>query len=101
MGALERYTVTEVAVALVRAKGLRTVAGVLLGCSEKTVRNYVKRHPELLEVIEDASAEMLDLAEARLMRMIEEGNLAAIMFYLKSKGQARGYGRKPPAGLVS
>lgn len=94
MGRLERYTITEVAIALVRAKGLRTVAGTILGCSEKTVRNYVKRHPELLEVIDDASEEMLDFAEARLMKMIDEGNLTAIIFYLKSKGQARGYGPK-------
>jgi len=55
------------------------------------VRNYVKRHPRLAEVIEEAVELNLDTAESQLMTLIANGNLGAVIFYLKTKGKARGY----------
>src|SRR5262249_38944429 len=60
-------------------------------CTPRTVRNYVKRHPRLAEVIEEAVELNLDTAESQLMTLIANGNLGAVIFYLKTKGKARGY----------
>lgn len=42
-----------------------------------------------VQTIEDTS---LDYVESRLLRQIEEGNVSAITFYLRTKGKDRGYG---------
>jgi len=70
------------------AKILETAYG---SCTPRTVRNYVKRHPRLAEVIEETVELNLDTAESQLMSLIANGNLGAVIFYLKTKGKARGY----------
>ena len=55
------------------------------------MRNYIKRHPRLAEVIEETVELNLDTAESQLMSLIANGNLGAVIFYLKTKGKARGY----------
>ena len=41
--------------------------------------------------VRDVNEELLDFAESQLMHHITKGNLTAIIFYLKTKGQSRGY----------
>lgn len=41
--------------------------------------------------VEEVSERLLDYVENRLLRQINEGNLQAIQFYLKTKGRNRGY----------
>ena len=41
--------------------------------------------------VRDVNEELLDFAESQLMHHINKGNLTAIIFYLKTKGQSRGY----------
>ena len=41
--------------------------------------------------VRDVNEELLDFAESQLMNHITKGNLTAIIFYLKTKGQSRGY----------
>jgi len=43
------------------------------------------------EVIEETVELNLDTAESQLMSLIANGNLRAVIFYLKTKGKARGY----------
>ena len=73
----------------------RTAAKILQAaygsCTPRTVRNYVKRHPRLVEVIEETVELNLDTAERKLMTLIASGNLGAVIFYLKTKGKSRGY----------
>ena len=82
--------------ALRQAGGIISAAAIILeaaygSCTPRTVRNYVKRHPRLAEVIEEAVELNLDTAESQLMTLIANGNLGAVIFYLKTKGKARGY----------
>jgi hypothetical protein len=41
--------------------------------------------------VRDVNEELLDFTESQLMKHITKGNLTAIIFYLKTKGQSRGY----------
>jgi hypothetical protein len=61
-----------------------------LKCDWHTADKYIKEF-ELTEdlVIEDERA--TDRAEIKLMQAIEDGEIAAIIFRLKTKGKKRGY----------
>ena len=90
----------EVAEALVKARGLQTVAAQMLGCEWKTVREYVKRYPECAEALELANTALGDLAETKLVDNISTGDQRAIEFYLKSKHKQRGYAEKTQVELT-
>ena len=61
-----------------------------LGCDWHTADKYIKEF-ELTEdlIVEDERA--TDRAEIKLMQAIEDGEIAAIIFRLKTKGKKRGY----------
>lgn len=90
----------EVAEALVKARGLQTVAAQMLGCEWQTIRNYVQRYPECAEALELANTALGDLAETKLVDNISTGDQRAIEFYLKSKHKARGYAEKTQVELT-
>ena len=48
----------------------------------------------LKEVLSDAREDALDLAESKLMEAIRNGNLTAIIFFLKTRGKSRGYSER-------
>ena len=60
-------------------------------CSPASVRNYIFRHKSLQRVAEEVIEANLDLAESALLTAIAQGNLTAVIFYLKTKGRSRGY----------
>ena len=53
------------------------------------MRNYIKRHPSLGRVVAEVVEQNLDLAEHKLLGFINEGNMTAVIFYLKTKGRER------------
>jgi hypothetical protein len=61
-----------------------------LKCDWHTANKYIKEF-ELSEdlIVEDEKA--TDRAEIKLMQAIEDGEIAAIIFRLKTKGKKRGY----------
>lgn len=94
MAARKRYRhrkPEEVAQALRDARGLVTVAAERLGCDVKTVYDHIKRSPEVARAREEADDRMLDFAEAKLYKSIQDGELKAIIFFLSTKGKKRGY----------
>jgi hypothetical protein len=84
----------EVADALIKARGLQTVAAEMLGCSWQTVRTYVQKYPECAAAIQLANTALGDLAENKLVDNITAGDQRAIEFYLKTKQRDRGYADK-------
>jgi hypothetical protein len=50
-----------------------------------------RAYAEAVEEIEEAA---VDRAESALFRLIEEGNVPAVIFFLKTKGKKRGYTEK-------
>src|SRR5262245_30739542 len=89
-----RYSQHEVAEALRANRGLVTLAARRLGCSRRTIANYVDRCPGVAEALTEAREAQLDVAEARLFQAIDEGELAAITFYLRTVGRHRGYSER-------
>ena len=89
-----RFTIDQVAEALRGAAGIRSAAAAVLGCSPSTVKRYVDRSETLARIEKEVVEFNLDLAESRLLDAINDGNLTAIMFYLRTKGKQRGYSER-------
>jgi hypothetical protein len=86
-----KFTDEQVETALRASAGIISAAAVKLGCTSRTVRNYLDRSEQLREVEAEILDQNLDLAETKLLTAIRDGNLTAVIFYLKTKGKARGY----------
>ena len=59
--------------------------------SRTTIYDWIKKDEGFKDKVSYVSEELLDMAEDQLLTMIRNGNLTATIFYLKTKGQARGY----------
>ena len=63
--------------------------------SKSTVYEYLKRYPDLQNVLDEARESAIDFVESALMKAIEADNLTAIIFFLKTQGKSRGYNERP------
>jgi hypothetical protein len=59
--------------------------------SRATVYNWLNESEEFAKAYEETKNEALDFAEGCLIKAMEEGNITAIIFYLKCQGRARGW----------
>jgi len=89
-----KFRLETVKEALIKAKGFISQAAAILQCDTSTVYSYLKRYPELNNVLKEQRETMLDFAESKLMEAISKGNLTAIIFFLKTQGRSRGYYEK-------
>ena len=62
-----------------------------LGIERATFYNWLKEDNSFKEKITALEEGDIDTAESALKRQIREGNITAIIFYLKTKGKNRGY----------
>jgi hypothetical protein len=62
-----------------------------LGISRQTYYNWLKNDEDLKLEIEHSQEAVLDNVESKLLSAINDGNITAIIFYLKTKGKGRGY----------
>ncbi len=91
MGRKLEYTAKEVAEALRAAKGMVYVAADRLGCSYRTVYNYIDRFKTVADEIEHQEGFITDTAEIKLVQAIHNGEAWAIKYRLATKGRNRGY----------
>ena len=71
--------------------GRISTAAESLKCPRKTVYDYIKRYPDLQGVVHDAREATIDHVESKLLKAINQGNVNAIIFFLKTQGKTRGY----------
>ena len=65
-----------------------------LGISRQTFYTRKNTDAELRERLEEAEEAIIDFAESKLVESIGDGDLTAIIFFLKTKGKKRGYVEK-------
>lgn len=83
-----------VAIALYEARGMVSVAARKLNCSIRVINRFVRDHDICRVAVEEADAMLLDFAEGKLLQKIKAGDIASIIFYLRTKGKTRGYTEK-------
>lgn len=62
-----------------------------LGVTRQSVYNHIRQHPTVQEALQQARETMLDNAESVLYREVLDGNMTAVIFFLKTQGRTRGY----------
>jgi len=73
------------------SRGFVSKAADLCGVSRGTFYNYLKKYATVQEALEDEREKRTDFVENKLMGAINEGNITAIIFYLKTQAKGRGY----------
>jgi len=86
-----RFTAEQVIKALRKKRGFLAAVAKELGCTRQTVYNYVNRYPTIAQALEEIREERHDWVEGKLLKQIENDNMTAIIFYLKTQAKHRGY----------
>jgi predicted DNA-binding transcriptional regulator AlpA len=74
--------------------GIVSSACEALGISRTTYYKYYKADEQFKEQVDSIGDEAIDFVESRLFELIRKGNVAATIFFLKTKGKKRGYVEK-------
>lgn len=98
-GAKPKYTVEQVCRALNESRGMITMAAEGLGCTPKTIHNYIDQHVKIKELLETHRERRVDRAEFKLDDKVDEGDIGAIKFVLSTIGKSRGYGDESKVNL--
>lgn len=82
---------TRIIAALEKNAGIITAAAESLGMNRCSLSSRINGSEKLLAALNEIQDSMVDLAESKLLLALRNGNMTAIIFYLKCKGKARGY----------
>lgn len=77
--------------AMRKSLGIVSTACREVGIDRTTHYNWMKDDVEYKEAIEHIGEEVIDFAESKLHSLIDGGDVASTIFYLKTKGKKRGF----------
>lgn len=70
-----------------------------LGISRKTFYEWKEKKKKLAEGLEAAEEAIIDFAESKLVEHINNDDVQALIFFLRTKGKKRGYVEKTEADV--
>lgn len=71
-----------------------TATCTALGISRKTFYEWKEKKKKLAEGLEAAEESIIDFAESKLVEHINNDDVQALIFFLRTKGKKRGYVEK-------
>ena len=77
--------------ALEKSLGIVSTACKMVDISRQTHYAWLKADEEYKSAVNSIQDGVLDFAESHLYKLVKEGNPAATIFFLKTKGKKRGY----------
>jgi hypothetical protein len=77
--------------ALEKSLGVVTSACKMANLSRAQHYVWMKEDPEYKQAVDELADVAIDFAESKLHKLIEGGDTASTIFYLKTKGKKRGY----------
>ena len=77
--------------ALEASLGIVSTAAKKANVGRSTHYKWMDEDPEYKKAVQEVQGSVLDFAESHLYKLVKEGNPAATIFYLKTKGKKRGY----------
>ena len=81
----------EMIKALVKTLGIVTQACELVKIERSTHYDWIKADKEYKRLVEDIQDVVLDFAESKLLKQVDEKDTTATIFFLKCRGKKRGY----------
>ena len=81
----------ELIKAMEQCHGVVSDACLSVGVSRVTYYDYYKNDPNFKESVDQVESTVLDYVEGKLFKLIDKGDVASTLFYLKTKGKKRGY----------
>jgi len=77
--------------ALTKSLGIVSHACTAVGISRETHYRWMRDDEEYKEAVDLIGDMVIDFAESKLHSLIDKGDVASTIFYLKTKGKKRGY----------
>jgi len=77
--------------ALEKSLGIVSTACKMVDVGRTTHYAWLKADEEYKSAVNSIQDSVLDFAESHLYKLVKEGNPAATIFFLKTKGKKRGY----------
>ena len=77
--------------ALEKSLGIVKTACQEVGIARQTHYNWMEADPEYKQAVESIADGVIDFVESKLHGLIDKGDTAATIFYMKTKGKKRGY----------
>jgi hypothetical protein len=77
--------------ALTKSLGIVTTACKIVDIDRGTHYNWMRDDPEYKAQVESLKDVVLDFAESKLHKKIDDGDTTATIFFLKTQGKGRGY----------
>jgi hypothetical protein len=84
----------ELILAMEVCHGIVSDACKTVGISRVTYYDYYKNDSDFKTNIDEIENTVLDYVEGKLFKLIDKGDIASTLFYLKTKGKGRGYVEK-------
>ena len=75
-------------------QGTIQIHSVTANISRTTYYKYYNSDEQFKEQVKSIGDEAIDFVESQLFELIKNGNIAATIFFLKTKGKKRGYSEK-------
>ena len=88
------HTPEEVIEALKVSRGLKAMAARHLGCSLSTVQKACADYPDVQAECEMQLEAFVDTAYLQLMTKVQQGDVGAVFFVLKTLGRSRGFSER-------
>lgn len=77
--------------ALEKSLGIVSTACKMVDMGRTTHYQWIKEDADYKKAVDSIQDSVLDFAESHLYKLVKEGNPAATIFFLKTKGKKRGY----------
>ena len=72
-----------------------------MSINRRTYYNWMDKHEEFKSTVEDITESLIDNAESQLQKLIKDGSVPAILFYLKTRAKSRGYIERSETDITS
>lgn len=89
---MRKLTVKLVEEQIIETRGNVSMIAARLRRTRYTIYKFLEKNPQLRETLDDARETMIDNVESNLYKKALEGDVACMIFFLKTQGRKRGYG---------
>ena len=72
-----------------------------MNINRRTYYNWMEKHEDFRVTVLDITEALIDDAESQLQKLIGDGNVVAILFYLKTRAKSRGYIERQETDITS